>query len=98
MVKKLSIKENVSKRPVYQVAYGGTWNHGVRIFYSEHELRNFLKSNIFDSNVTIQYIVDETDKYDDITTVVSSRDGLTDKGSDEIFHKGITSRDNVLEK
>lgn len=97
-MKKLTIKENVDKRPVYKVTYGGTWNHGSRIFYSENELRDFLESNIFDTKVTIQYIVDKTDKYDDIITKTVSRKGLTKAGYDEIFKDGITSRDNVLEK
>ena len=92
-VRKLRITEDTNT--FYRVNWGGTWNHGSEIFYSESELINFLNTHIFDTKPQIEKIekINNTKyaKYlsysydDDIKNI------LTDKARKELFDKGITS-------
>lgn len=96
-VKKLSITEDTNT--FYRVNWGGNWNHGSEIFYSESELINFLNTHIFDTKPQIEKIekINNTKyaKYlsysydDDIKNI------LTDKARKELFDKGITSIDSL---
>lgn len=96
-VKKLRMNEAVNT--FYRINWGGNWNHGSEIFYSESELINFLSTHIFDTKPKIEKVEKINNikyaKYlsysydDDITNI------LTDRARKELFDRGITSINNL---
>ena len=96
-VKKLIIKEDVTT--FYRVNWGGNWNHGSEIFYSESELINFLNTHIFDTKPRIEKIekINNTKyaKYLSCGYDEEIKNILTDKSRKELFDKGITSVDTL---
>ena len=96
-VNKLRITENINT--FYRVNWGGTWNHGSEIFYSESELINFLDTHIFDNKIQIEKIekINNTKyaKYLSYSYDDDIENKLTKKARKELFDRGITSIDSL---
>lgn len=96
MVKKLkqnNLKESTNTY-YWEINWGGVWNHGQKICYSEVELREFLATHVFDTMPQILCIRNESDKWNKQLEIrTSNNTNLSSKGRKDIFDKGITTLD-----